>query len=225
MGEIEELEKKWRRYKIKKFLSWIVYLGGVVVILLVAPIAYNSINSYLEQLEKKENKTPTTQPEVIAPKEPVAKKDIPVPEEVASIKPEKKKHVRPKLNIIVSNEPINGDDPSISANGIEFDKTVDNDTLARTIEARFQDTKDYDDAMFLAKYYYAKGSYKKAENWAMQANSIDSSKEESWIIFAKSKAKQGRRADALRVLQAYFDRTGSMRVKNLIDKIRRGKRF
>ena len=235
MNEIEELEKRWKKYRTKKALNWLFYLAGVAVILGFSPMAYKNYTDYLakqEELNKPKPAPTPPQPQVQAPtqplnREPVAQKDTPAPppEEVASIKPEKKKHIRPKLNILVSNEPINGDDPSVTTNGIEFDRTVNNDALAKTIESRFQDTKDFDDAMFLAKYYYAKSSYKRAENWAMQANLIDSSQEESWVIFAKSKARQGRRADALRVLQAYFDRTGSMRIKNLIDKIRRGKKF
>jgi len=237
MNEIEELEKRWKKYRTKKVLNWLFYLAGFAVVIAFSPIAYQNFTEYLAKLEKSKTPPPQMQtqvqtppapaPKPAVPAEPVAPKDTPeaLPEEVASIKPEKKKHIRPKLNIVVSSEPINADDPTVTTNGIDFDKNVDNKELVKTIESRFQDTKDYDDAMFLAKYYYAKANYKEAEKWAMQANLIDSSQEESWVLFAKSKAKQGRRADALRVLQAYFDRTGSMRIKNLIDKIRRGKRF
>ncbi len=130
------------------------------------------------------------------------------------LKPEKKKHIRPKLNILVSNEPMDGDNPDV-INGVDFRGNAGvNSTVIKRIESRFEDTKDYDDAMFLAKYYYSKGRYRKSEYWSMQANLIDSSKEDSWIIFSKSQAKQGKRADALRVLQAYFDRTGSMKIKD-----------
>jgi hypothetical protein len=79
--------------------------------------------------------------------------------------------------------------------------------------------------MYLAKYYYRKKRYRKAEYWAMQANAIDSTQEGSWIIFGKAKAKQGHRTDALRVLQAFYDRSGSMRVKMLIDRIRKGRSY
>jgi predicted Zn-dependent protease len=224
MDEIEELEKRWKKYKRGQYFKRFSYLLIISLIALSAPVGYQKFKEYkiaqkeAQKREQDRNKTVN--------KEPIAKKDTaPPPEVVASIKPEKKKHIRPKLNIVVSNEPINGDDPSLTTNGIEFDKNINNKALAKTIESRFKDTKDYDDAMFLAKYYYAKRVFKRAEYWAMQANSIDSSQEDSWIIFAKSKAKQGKRADALRVLQAYFDRTGSMRVKNLIDRIRKGKKF
>jgi hypothetical protein len=97
--------------------------------------------------------------------------------------------------------------------------------VVKQIESRFPATRDYDDAMYLAKYYYRKKKYRKAEYWAMQANTIDSSQEGSWIIFGKAKAKQGHRADALRVLQAYYDRSGSMQVKMLIDRIRKGQSY
>ena len=220
MNEIEELEKKWKRYKFRKSISNILYIIGTLVVVASAPIAYQSFMDYQSKMEEAKNhkEPPKNSGEV------VAKKDKPIPpEEVASIKPEKKKHIRPKLNIVVSNEPIDGD--VVDTNSIDFGQNANNEALVKTIESRFKMTKDYDDAMFLAKYYYAKSNYKRAEKWAMRANGIDSSQEESWIIFAKSKAKQGRRADALRVLQAYFDRTGSIKIKNLIDKIRKGKKF
>ncbi len=224
MGEIEELEKRWKKYKLKQYVKRFLYFFIVLIVVIFLPVAYKSIKSY--QLSKKEQKTPKHDKNTTVTNEPIAKKDTPPPpEEVASIKPEKKKHIRPKLHIIVSDEPINGDDPTTTTNGVEFDKSVDNKALVKTIESRFKMTKDYDDAMFLAKYYYAKKNFKKAEYWAMQANLIDSNQEDSWIVFAKAKAKQGKRADALRVLQAYFDRTGSMKIKNLIDRIRKGKKF
>ena len=231
MSEIEELEKRWKKYKTKQLFKKLFRVLLLVVVILMIPFGYQAFEKYqiakakeeeAKRLQQEKNMTAT----VAKNSEPIAKKDTPPPaEEVASIKPEKKKHIRPKLNIIVSNEPIDGDDPTTTANGIEFDKSVNNEALVKTIESRFKMNKDYDDAMFLAKYYYAKRKYKRSEYWSMQANSIDSSQEDSWILFAKSKAKQGHRADALRVLQAYFDRTGSMKIKKLIDRIRKGKKF
>jgi hypothetical protein len=225
MNEIEELEKRWIKYKLKRSLTAIFYLSAIVIVALSIPSGYEMFREYQARKAEEAKKKEQNRTVVATNSEPVARKDTPQPEEMASIKPEKRKHVRAKVNIIVSDEPIDADNPNITTNGIDFGNGVDNKTLVKTIESRFKVTKDYDDAMFLAKYYYGKRSYRKSEHWAMRANSIDSSQEESWIIFAKSKAKQGRRADSLRVLQAYFDRTGSMRVKKLIDRIRKGKKF
>jgi len=98
-------------------------------------------------------------------------------------------------------------------------------SIAKDIEGRFKFAKDKDDALFLAKFYYDKGIYSKSESWALEANKIDSNMDESWIIFAKSLSKQGKRAEALKVLQSYHDKSNSINAQKLMDKIRRGKSF
>jgi tetratricopeptide (TPR) repeat protein len=120
---------------------------------------------------------------------------------------------------------VKGSAPSSSKSMLLKVSDAKSTQIVKEIEARFPDTRDYDDAIYLAKYYYDKHRYRKAENWAMQANTIDSTQEESWIIYAKAKAKQGHRAAALRILQAYYDQTGSLRAKMLIDRIRKGRKF
>ena len=107
---------------------------------------------------------------------------------------------------------------------IKFTERGDKD-IAKDIKNRFSFAKDKSDSLFLAKYYYDKNEYLEAEKWALETNKIDSSIEESWLIFAKSKARQGKRVESLKVLQAFFKETGSHNAKILIDKIRRGKNF
>ena len=107
---------------------------------------------------------------------------------------------------------------------IEVTEKGDKD-IAKEIESRFKFAKDKSDSLFLAKYYYDKGNYKKAENWALETNKIDSGIEESWLIFAKTLVKRGKRADAIKVLQTYYDDTNSVDTKSLMDKIRLGKKF
>ena len=96
---------------------------------------------------------------------------------------------------------------------------------AKEVEERFKETQDVEDSLYLAKYYYKKGDYAKAESWAITTNNIDGDIEESWLIFAKARAKQGRRVDAIKVLQTYYDETKSKKAKELLDKLRLGKPF
>jgi len=92
-------------------------------------------------------------------------------------------------------------------------------------EERFRSTQDPQDSLYLAKYYYNKGNYEKAETWAVNTNNIDGDIEDSWIIFAKARAKQGHRVDAIKVLQSYYDETNSPKAKALLDKLRHNKPF
>jgi len=97
--------------------------------------------------------------------------------------------------------------------------------IAVDIENRFEFAKDKSDSLFLAKYYYDKMEYAKAEKWALETNKLDNAIEESWLIFAKAQAKQGKRIESLKVLKAFFDQGGSSKAKILMDRIRRGKNF
>jgi len=97
--------------------------------------------------------------------------------------------------------------------------------IAKDIENRFEFAKDKSDSLFLAKYYYDRMEYAKAEKWALETNKLDNALGESWLIFAKAQAKQGKRIESLKVLKAFHDQTGSPKAKVLIDKIRRGKHF
>ena len=101
--------------------------------------------------------------------------------------------------------------------------TQKSDVSAQAIEERFRFAKDKDDALFLTRYYYDKKAYKKALSWALETNKLDSDIEESWLIFGQAKARLGQRMEAIRVLQAYYNRTGSPKAQKLLDAIRRGK--
>ena len=93
------------------------------------------------------------------------------------------------------------------------------------LEEKFKETQNPQDSLKLARLYYKLGDYKKAEDWAVNTNNLDGDIEESWLIFAKSRAKQGFRTDAITVLQTFYDETNSQKAKVLLDKLRRGKKF
>ena len=99
------------------------------------------------------------------------------------------------------------------------------DNAIKEVEDRFKATQDTKDSLYLAKFYYNKGDYAKAESWAISTNNIDGDIEESWLIFAKARAKQGKRTDAIKVLQTYYDETKSAKAKALLKKLRLGKSF
>jgi len=95
--------------------------------------------------------------------------------------------------------------------------------MALALEEQFKESQDPQDSLKVARYYYKIGDYKKAETWAVNTNNLDGDIEESWLIFAKARAKQGFRVDAIKVLQSYYDETNSPKAKELLDKLRRGK--
>ncbi len=91
----------------------------------------------------------------------------------------------------------------------------------KDVANRFYATHDVDDSLFLAKSYYSKGNYKKAEYWALETNKVNNNIEESWLIFVKSKIKQNNKNEAIRILSNYIKRSNSQKAKKLLSEIKK----
>jgi len=252
MYDIPELENKWKKWKRKERQKPIII--GVVSLLIVSSasgIIYylknkkNSLTSTSAKptqvkLVKKEqnvsksnnaivitktsiNSKPSTQKEQITTnkdstiditKAEIVKPNVP-DEDVRVIGFDKKaqKDMKTKYQDVIKQN------SKIAVNESAEDKAI------KEVEDRFKATQDTKDSLYLAKFYYNKGDYVKAESWAISTNNIDGDIEESWLIFAKARAKQGKRTDAIKVLQTYYDETKSAKAKALLKKLRLGKSF
>ncbi|MDR1976957.1 MAG: hypothetical protein LBQ18_08220 [Campylobacteraceae bacterium] len=78
-------------------------------------------------------------------------------------------------------------------------------------------------ATMISEEYFDRKNYRKSLEWALKANEIDSQNELSWIMFAKSQVKLGKRDDAIRALEIYTDYAKSAsKASNLLKSIRSG---
>ncbi|MEO1958039.1 MAG: CDC27 family protein, partial [Nautiliaceae bacterium] len=85
-------------------------------------------------------------------------------------------------------------------------------------------SKSYDLAIILAKRYLRMNNLKKAQYWALRANELDPQKPDSWIVFAKILAKQGKKDKAIQVLNTYIDSYGENEVVNdTLNELKEGK--
>ncbi len=221
MYDIDALEAQWKRYRRKRLL--LPAAGGLALLLLAAGGWYVLRGSSGGTLPVPERTTDRT----ITQQTPRTVTDGSLSPEVPSMRSTPHKAAPPKMQIVFSDQ--EGKTPSESpskAKKVTIKVTSKKSTdSVRDIASRFAFAKDKDDALFLARYYYDKKQYKQALKWALETNKLDSDIEESWLIFAKSKARLGQRIEAIRVLQAYYDRSGSARAKKLLGLIRRGKAF
>ncbi len=240
MYDIKPLEEEWKKYKKKKRRPWFVLIFSIFLILLIsfsflnykeidflkfnnknkADVVTNHstavlIDEALTALETKKPKvsevsqiTETKPLTVISENDSMEIiEDLPISEDVKTIKvprvkietvekPRKKMH----LNIIETS--------SVSA--------------YKDVAKRFKQTHDTDDSLFLARSYYRKGNYKKAEYWALQTNKVNGNIEESWLIFAKSKVKLGRKNEAIHILTKYIKKSNSVEAQSILKKIKEG---
>jgi hypothetical protein len=89
------------------------------------------------------------------------------------------------------------------------------------IEARFKNNSNPHLGLYIARYHYENGNYNEAYNYALKTNAINSSLEESWIIFAKSLVKLGRTDQAKKTLQLYISQSNSEEAKSLLNNLSR----
>ena len=92
-----------------------------------------------------------------------------------------------------------------------------------TMKEKYAHSHSSRDALLLAKAFYKKASYKEAEEWALKANKLNTKLDESWLLFAKSKAKMGRKQEAINILAKYYKKSKSANAKRLIGQIKTGR--
>ena len=120
-------------------------------------------------------------------------------------------HRRKYLNIIVTDkDSLNEDSSKIF------------DTLS-IVENRYNKNNNYQDALYLAEGYYQQGEYDISQKWSLVSNNLNSNSEESWLIFAKSKAKLGEYKVAEDILEAYLKENSSKKAEKLLEMMQLGK--
>ncbi|MDR0666242.1 MAG: hypothetical protein LBF71_02410 [Campylobacteraceae bacterium] len=88
---------------------------------------------------------------------------------------------------------------------------------------KFETSNNIVFATMISEEYFDRKNYKKSLEWALRANEIDPQNELSWIMFARSQVKLGKREDAIRALEIYTDYAkGAASAANLLKNIRSG---
>ncbi len=109
-----------------------------------------------------------------------------------------------------------------TAGGIDIQRKNTQNDIYEIIQ-RFEKNNNPVLSLFVAKKYYELGEYREAYDYALKTNNIDKNIEESWIIFAKSLVKLGRRDKAISTLRTYVNYSHSGNARNLLEEIKSGK--
>ena len=105
---------------------------------------------------------------------------------------------------------------------IDIERKNDSDDIQGVIK-RFNKNNNPALSLFVAKKYYEMGDYHNAYNYALITNNINAEIESSWLIFAKSLVKLGKKEMAARTLQEYIEGSNSKSARRLLDDILNGK--
>lgn len=90
------------------------------------------------------------------------------------------------------------------------------------LKDKFEKTHNSVFALMLSEEYYIVKNYEQSHKWALIANQLDAESEKSWILFAKSKVKLGKKEDAIKALQAYLKHNKSKAAQSLLNQITLG---
>ncbi|WP_107695173.1 transformation system protein [Campylobacter concisus] len=84
----------------------------------------------------------------------------------------------------------------------------------------FNKNKNPEIALKIARKCYQDKRYSDTIKWALSANNLDSSIEDSWVMFAKAKYMLKQKDDALRALEEYNKNKNKPEINELINKIK-----
>ena len=250
MYDIKKLEEEWERYHRKKrgvlYLKIALILISIALLYLLFSLFYPRLKSPLGKIERQKgvlvsNMKPYghTQHKILLNKSiceiekntehvnddmPVEEiVEIPILDDTLDTK-EQDYHAAKKSSFVslpakVSSQEEKTRQKRPKKMALKIIQTFGSDAY-REVKRRFRQSHDVNDALFLAEVYYKKGKYEEAEYWALQTNKIDNTIERSWIIFAKSKFKQGHKNEAIRVLETYLKKSNSEAAAELLRKLK-----
>jgi hypothetical protein len=92
----------------------------------------------------------------------------------------------------------------------------------RYLKNKYERTHDIIFALMLCEEFYSQKDYVNSLRWSIIANDIDNQSERSWIWFAKSKFKLGKKDDAIKALKAFLRTNQSNAAKLLLESIENG---
>jgi len=243
MLNVKELEKRWLFYKIEKALPFaiafvIALLLGLITFVLFFTQTKKEIvtkpQPIIKQVEKKEQLKPIVQQQVVQ-KKPQPKQEPKKEEQVLELKPslhflletpttnnttktlqKTPKKELPKIQKVEKKEPEKPHKKVV----IKHQNTRQD---IQDVLQRFNKNNNPILSLFIAKKYYELHQYKEAYNYALITNNINSNIEDSWIIFAKSLVKLGKKQMAIKTLKRYISHSNSHKAALLLEDIYSGK--
>ncbi len=221
----EELQRRCKRLKNKRFLKWFLAL-----VLFAIVVMFVIFNFYIDKPVKKE--LPIKK--VVKPAKP---KRVLLKIKKTTQKPIKKKITKKdKYNTIVLNSTIvipkvtihqpktkklvvKKEIKKVAVMQKEQKQVVDiKVTLLKDEQSLIKDNQEHENfnsTLSLAKYYYKHSKYEKAIYFAKKANRYKPSSFKPWEYYAKSKTKQNKQPEAIEAIKqylSYFDSDEAMKL-------------
>jgi len=244
--DITNLERRWFKYKLKRIFPYGLLVTLILVLGLSIPLIFskgspapidslpkNSIKTAISTPVETTNEessmilqpsmqfiqsmgavpeTDTTVPDTTllgSSKNSVTSNTVKLPPVEASSSQSQNVKVPIAPTIKAPLPLVKGKLTSIKRDDVAFD--------IHEIEDRFKNNSNPNLGLYIAHYHYDHGNYAEAYNYALKTNAINSSMDDSWLIFAKSLVKLGKEDQAKKTLQLYISNSNSQNAKNYLE--------
>jgi len=246
MLDIQNLERRWLKYKIKHYAPYIaglsIALSGIIFLLIwlypKQPVSSVSSQSTNNSIPKKEPVITKTSPRlednrtVLEPSmnfvQSFEVQTQPVATQSISLQTSQKA-VQKIASAVTVPKTVNMPEIPTTATNVtsSSEKTLsinrnDSKLDIESLQRRFKETSNANLGLFIARYYYDQGNYNEAYNYALKTNTANSKIDESWLIFSKALVKLGKAEQAKKTLQVYISQSNSENAKSLLDSIEKG---
>jgi len=217
-ARFEDLEKRVKSIKLKKYIKLIVLLvilfGACFYLLFTTKPNIVKKPLHVEKVIKKEpvKKIPKIQKSKPGEKAiKIEKNDY----NTIKLSPKISFGTIKKQKIIEKKEPIKVEKKPIlkkSKISLHVKEVKSEDALL----GRFKAAGDFESSIALAHLYFKKQNFEKSIYWSKKASKLSSSEDTAWLIYAKSKRAIGKKDDAIEALQLYLEYFSSNEVKKLL---------
>ncbi|MDD5385810.1 MAG: CDC27 family protein [Sulfuricurvum sp.] len=97
-----------------------------------------------------------------------------------------------------------------------FEVNTQSKTTVLDPSTTFNNSPKYETALTIARDFYTKNEFSDAAVWAKKANQMNREGEEAWLLYAKSYYAQGRKNEAIGVLELYMNYKDSKAASELL---------
>jgi tetratricopeptide (TPR) repeat protein len=218
INDFDLLLKQCKSRAIKRIMRITLRVVGSILLIIVATMGYWQWQENTHPIVVKKIK-PITVQAVLIPEANTTTTPVIVPEANKSI---------PTVAIKTSPAPVTAtaiQKPIISATIKETPSAPTTNRLLEvsnvsstpmTPEQIYQRSPKFETALGIARDFYTKEDYAQAATWAKKSNQMNREAEEAWLLYAKSYYAQGKKTEAIAVLELFLNYKDSKAASELI---------
>jgi tetratricopeptide (TPR) repeat protein len=226
--EVLVIEEQWKEFRNRKIFKKIVIFFSILLVILLSVLLYlvsntSSVNNISLNTTTNETTNTTNYTDVIQSNNIIVQSNDSINSTINDKKEVNNIVDTPKMEALDTLQHVG---PQIFIEPPEDKKIIIETNNIQNINdliGKFEDTNNIVFANMISEEFYEKKDYKKSLEFALKANEIDPKNESSWIMFAKSQIKLGKKEDAIKALEVFIKSSkDSQNALSLLQKIKSG---